>query len=164
MGFGYGLEKSGSCLLKRYQWLLYIPDVCVDGVNALPPSKSSRPSISFKEIEIPHLTETLARPGRPEWKPIPLTLYDLKKTYGHPVFNWLKKIYDAKEGRYYASMDNELLLDGHLDMLSGCGEVLETWYFENLWPQNIDFGELDMGNSEFVTCDLSIRFDRAYMD
>lgn len=163
MSFDYGLEKANSCLLKKYQWLLHIPGVSASGINSLPPSKASRPSLSFKEIEIQHVSETISRPGRPEWKPVPLTLFDLKKNNGHPVFEWLKKIYDAEQGHYYASMDNDFLIDGYLEMLNGCGDVLETWNFENMWPQNIDFGELDMGNSEFVTCDLSIKFDRAYI-
>jgi hypothetical protein len=50
-----------------------------------------------------------------------------------------------------------------LEMYNGCGDVLETWVFENAWPQAVEFGDLDMSSSDVVTCDLTIRYDRAYI-
>ena len=47
-------------------------------------------------------------------------------------------------------------------MYDGCGEILETWTFENVWPNNIEWGELDMSDSSYVTIDLTLRYDRAY--
>ena len=47
-------------------------------------------------------------------------------------------------------------------MYDGCGEMLEKWIFENVWPNNIEWGELDMSDSQYVTIDLTLRYDRAY--
>jgi hypothetical protein len=113
------------------------------------------------------LNETIYFPSKPEWKPIPLSLYDIKKTE-NPVINWLKNIYDAKAGTWSPSLNSVEELKGKkkctLQMYDGCGEVIESWIFENAWPQNIEFGELDMSASDVMTIDLTLRYDRAYIE
>lgn len=49
-----------------------------------------------------------------------------------------------------------------LDLYDGCGKVIESWVLEQVWPQNVDFGELDMSNSEVVTVDVTLKYDRAF--
>ena len=92
MGLGK-LGGSASCTKRKFRWQLKITDISVDGVNALPPEKSARPNLSFKEIEAQHLNETIYFAGKPEWKPISLVLYDLK-TNRNPIFKWLLEQYD----------------------------------------------------------------------
>jgi hypothetical protein len=164
MGFDYGLEKTGLCLMRKFRWLFKIREVCAEsGTNCLPPLKSARPSLSFKELQAEHLNETLYFPGKPEWKPITLSLYDLKKNE-HPVFKWLKKFYDPKEGKIKTPTDNEFMVTATLELYDGCGEVMEKWTYENCWPQAVEFGDLDMGSSEIVTCDITLRYARAYIE
>ena len=168
MSFDFGLEDPNACFKRKNRWLFTITGVSADsnastGVNSLPPSKTSRPSISFKEIEAQHLSETIYFPGKPEWKPITLTLYDLKKSV-NPVFNWLKKIYDPENNsKYGPSCDGFKERSATLELFDGCGRSIETWVFETIWPQSIEFGELDMTTSDLTTCDLTLRYDRAYV-
>ena len=161
-----GLGKLGSdvvCIKRKFRWQLRIPDICVDGTNALPPEKSARPSLSFKEIEAQHLVETIYFAGKPEWKPINLTLYDIKKSR-NPIFKWLKEQYDPCEGTWKApSPGSWKKSTAYLEMYDGCGNILETWVFENVWPNAIEWGDLDMANSEYATVDLTLRYDRAYI-
>jgi hypothetical protein len=99
MGRNMGLGKFSSdvCLMRKYRWLFFIDGVSDDGTSALPPDKGARPSLSFKEIEVQHLNEVIYFPGKPDWKPVQLTLFDLKENK-NPVFDWIKKKYDTKKG------------------------------------------------------------------
>lgn len=163
MSFDFGLDKSSTCFKRRFRWLLKIPEISASGINSLPPLKSSRPDIGFKEIAVEHLNETIYLPGKPDWKPITLSLYDLKKN-SHPVFNWLQRLYDPCSGEMKTPADNGFFVTPTLELYNGCGDVMETWTFEGAWPNQIQFGELEMSNSEFLTCDLTIRYSRAYIN
>lgn len=162
MGLDFGLEKRNLCMIRKFRWLFIIPDISAQGVNALPPQKSARPKLSFKEAEVQHLNEIVYYPMKPEWKTVELSLYDVKKKK-HPVFDWLQKQYNPCEGKWLPP-GNFKKPYAHLIMFGGCGEILEQWTFENVWPQDIEFGDLDMSSSEYLTCDLTLRFDRAYID
>lgn len=167
MGFDFGLDEPNTCFKRKFRWLLRIPDVCSDTIQTLPPLKGSRPSLSFKEMEVQHTTETIYFPGKPEWKPITLTLYDIKKNQ-HPVFEWIKKLYDPDLGEYKYSFDDNIKesfkkSEAELAVYDGCGNIIETWIYENIWCQNIEFGDLDMTSSEYLTCDITLRYDRAYI-
>jgi hypothetical protein len=164
MGFDFGLESPNACFKRKNRWLFKIDGVSAQGVNSLPPSKGARPSVSFKEIEAQHVTETVYFPGRPEWKPITLTLYDLKNNISHPVFEWIKLAYNPDKGEFNPTLNNFKKPQGILELYDGCGEAIESWIFESIWPQSVEFGELDMSTSEVITCDLTIRYDRAYID
>lgn len=193
MGLQYGLWMSEpwntqgrddnnrfGIFKRRFRWLLKIQvpgekdgdsplDVSATGVNALPPSQSARPSISFKEQEAKHLTESFYYPMRPDWRPIQLILYDVLRKNGkkviHPVFEWLKKIYDPKkDASWFTATEKHFITTADLYMLDGCGTTIEHWVYENVWPQVIDFGRLEMNNSEVMTCDLTLRYARAYFE
>jgi hypothetical protein len=164
MGLDFGLESKKLCMIRKFRWLFIIPDISAEGVNALPPQKSARPKISFKEAEVQHLNEIVYYPMKPEWKTIPLSLYDVKKKK-HPVFDWLQKQYDPCKGSWIPPVPWGFKKPfAHLEMYDGCGEIMERWTFENIYPQEIEFGDLDMSSSEYLTCDLSLRFDRVYIE
>jgi len=174
MGFDLGLSGGNTCFKRKFRWMLKLDGISGEGVNALPPLRSARPSLSFKEMEVQHLNETIFYPSKPEWKPFPLSLYDLKKAekkvkdkteivdIKNPVVAWIKSIYDASSGDWKPS--SGFKRNCTLEMYDGCGNVIETWTFENAWPQNIEFGELDMSSSDVMTIDLTLRYDRAYIE
>lgn len=171
MGFG----KVGSadiCFKRKYRFLFFIPEISQEGINALPPSKSARPSLSFKEMDAQHLTETIYYPSKPEWKPVNLTLYDIKNNSDiNPVWEWIKRLYDPeKEDQNWSpSCENNFKMASKaekckLEMYDGCGKAIERWIYEGVWCQNIEFGDLDMGSSEVSTIELTLRYDRAYIE
>jgi len=174
MGQNMGMGKLGSgdlCMMRKFRWMFYIDGVCDDGVGALPPDKGARPSLSFKEIEVQHLNEIVYFPGKPDWKPVQLTLFDLKMSR-NPVFGWLSNVYDVCAGRSEDALDvanwkvpaaGAFKRDGKLKMFDGCGNVMEEWVFKNMWPNNIEWGELDMSNLDYVTAELTLRYDRAWV-
>lgn len=164
MGFDFGLEQSTSVLKRKYQWLLKIPNVSAKGVHSLPPEKSDRPNISFKEISVEHLNETIIFPGKPEYKPISLTLYDLARN-SNPVFNWIQKIYDPcrGKGKYQPFLEEGFKVNANLEMYDACGCIIEEWVYENAWPQSVDWGGLDMSDSAYLTMNITLKYDRAYI-
>jgi len=180
MGLQFGLETNASnervskTCLRKFRWLFEIDGISASGVQSLPPSQAARPSISFSESEAKHLNENYFYPAKPDWKPITLVLFDLVKNNSsngrfHPVFEWMRKIYDPKSDARWRPAADGFITDGanteaRLKMLDGCGNVIETWFFENAWPQAIDFGTLDMANNEVVTCDITLRYARAYIE
>ena len=175
MGLDFGLSGTNSKVCKRkFRWLFKIQNVSAmsqsNGIQTVPPSKSARPSLTFQEMNIKHLNEDVFYPSKPDWKPVQLTLYDLKTENEHPVFQWIKKIYDpSPEGKSFWSpaTENEFVLPDssicELELYDGCGNVIETWVYQNAWPQSINFGDLDMGNGEIITCDITLRYVRAYI-
>ena len=158
MGIGT-LGADNTCFKRKYRWLFEIPDVADEGINALPAFKSSRPSLQFKEIELQHMSETLYYPGKPDWKPVSLTLYDIKKGQ-NTIFDWIKNYYDPN-GSFNYAVDFKIH-QATLKLYDGCGFNIEKWIFENVWCQNVEFGELDYALSDVVTVDLTMRYDRAY--
>jgi hypothetical protein len=168
-----GLGKLGGdvCLMRKFRWLFFIDGVSDDGTSALPPDKSARPSLSFKEIEVQHLNETIYFPAKPDWKPVNLTLFDLKINK-NPIFNWIKEQYDTCEptnsnlgsqGKWKVPTPGAFKKTGRLRMYDGCGNIMEEWIYENIWPNNIEWGDLDMSNQDYVTVELTLRYDRAWI-
>lgn len=51
--------------------------------------------------------------------------------------------------------------DATLALYDGCGTVMETWTLVYVWPQAINFGELDYSSSEEVTIELTLRYQNA---
>src|ERR1035437_19181 len=99
MGLQFGLERDDLCIKRSFRWLFKIDGISASGVNSLPPQKSARPSVSFKEMSAEGLNETIYFPGKPDWKPINLVLYDIS-TNDNPVFNWIKQIYDPQNDTF----------------------------------------------------------------
>lgn len=163
MGLDFGMEKADSCYKLRFRWLLKIPEISASGINSLPPVKSARPGIAYKEIVAEHLNETIYFPGKPDFKTLTVTLYDMKRDT-HPIFEWIQRLYNPCEGDYFTSTDTNFKLRARLELYDGCGNTLETWVYENIWPVNCEFGELDMGSSEVITADLTMRYDRAFVE
>jgi hypothetical protein len=68
MGLGGGLEGE-ACFKRKFRWLLFVENPSPlsgqsDAVTILPPQKGARPNISFKEMQVEHLTETLWYPSK----------------------------------------------------------------------------------------------------
>jgi hypothetical protein len=161
MGWGdsFGLADSNACFKRKNRWLFMIPDISAEGINALPPSKASRPSISFKELSVEHLNETIYYPGKPEWKSIVLTLYDIYKPQ-NKIWEWINSYYDVENEKFKYSVGFKQPR-AQLILYDGTGEKIETWFLHSVWCQDISFGDLDMGSSEIATVDLTLRYDRA---
>lgn len=182
MGIGF----ASQVLFKRQnRFIMYIPDITHTGTGqraiskALVEEKSARPNISFKEIEVPHLIETIYFAGRPDWKPLKVTLYDVSN--GNPAWDWIKANYavDSNNGQVsvqykgsLSSISNTLSLQTssnfkrtiQIFMLDGCGNAIEAWTYMNAFPTDVEFGETDMTGNDVMKVNLTLRYDRAYWE
>lgn len=180
MGIGTGGGLTAECFPKfTNRWVLHIENVSgIQGengsINALPPIKGSRPQFEFKEQTVQHLVQPIYYPIKADWKPLQLTLYDITPDQ-NLVFNWLIKAYDPSsydsptqiewrpiytEG---ANPEGQFKRTALLCMYDGCGNVVEKWKYENCYPKEINFGELNMDEMKVVTIDVTLRYDRAYI-
>lgn len=91
MGIHPLLAKGGD--KRKFRWMFSIQPYIGDQVSMLPPFKSARPNVSFKEYNAEHLHETIYFPGKVEWQTIELSLYDIKCNT-NPIYEWMKLIYN----------------------------------------------------------------------
>lgn len=177
LGLGPVLGNSNTELKRPFRWMLEIGssgnsqdgivDVVGNSVNVLPPLSGNRPSLSFREIEVEHVSETIYMPGKAQWKPMKVQVYDIaQRLKNNIVFDWIVRYYNAQKASYnYSSMNNvsNFKKNALLSIYSGNGCCLESVALENAWPRDIEFGELDMANSGILTITMELRFDRAYV-
>jgi hypothetical protein len=172
MGMQMGLDGDGRFCKRQFRWMFTVDGVIGDesaigGLQCLPPEKSARPNLSFKEMNAQHLIEEVFYPTKPDWKPITVTVFDLDKSV-HPIWKWLTELYDAKNGVFNAPNLNKGLKEGFirecgLKLFDGCGTVIEKWIFDDCWPQAVNFQTLDMSQNGLVMCDITLRYSRAYI-
>ena len=166
MGLDYATQRYLTCK-RKFRWTFNIEGVVGDNqARLLPPFRSARPSLQFKTMEIRHATENIYYPMKPEWRPINLTLYDVvsEGAFGtHPVFEWIKKCYSPKEGAWFPVSEG-FIRNAYVSLFDGCGNLLEKWVFEESWPEDVNFQTLDMADQNLVTCDITLRYNRAYLD
>ncbi len=168
MGLDFGLEGPAKVCKRKNRWLLSIPDVSAGAsrveIKTLPPLRSARPNLSFQEMQAKHLNEDIYYPAKPDWKPISLVLYDVSKN-SHPVVDWLKLGYntDPKEdSNWYPASSGLIKQEAKLELYDGCGDIIEVWKYENVWPQTVNFLDLDMMSGDILTCEITLRYARAY--
>lgn len=168
-----GLGKLPNAIFKRkFRWLFFVEGIIGDGVNTLPPSSGARPSLAFKSSTFEHLNETISYPVKPDWKPINLTLFDIKCNMNPIWDNWIKPMYDPKlGGNNYnypilegANFKNSFKKNARLELYDGCGSIMESWIFENAYPEDVNFDELKMDENGIVNITLTLRYDRAYIE
>lgn len=164
-----------ACNKRKFRFLFEIQGVTDfdDALVAVPAQKATRPSLSLKEMDVPHLQETLYLPGRPDWKQLSVTLYDV--SINSPIWKWLLSFYNpgprntdggVLAGNFnsvgYYGFAKSFKKDSILYTLDGCGNEIERWVYENCWPTEIDYGDMDMTDSDILTINLNMRYDRAY--
>jgi len=152
---------------RKFRWLFSIQTNCTQTGNGgrVPPSVvklAARPNLTIEETEINFLNAKMWIPGKGAWETITVTYYDVggMGPAMTALFGWLATVYDftdstnlcqASKRRSYAGY-------GHLQLFDGCGNEMEYWLLYNLWPQAINFGELDYSSSEEVTVELTLRY------
>ena len=187
-GFVAGNPFNFPLMKTKFRWFFGIQNITGDSPESLPCIKASRPKIQFREMQAEHLNETIYFPSKPDWQTIQISLYDRCINSEHPIFTWLRLQYDPKPSNSQASGECKTAsyffncgscddtcsqwfpcVDplsfktcACLQLYDGCGKVIERWVLEHCWPQTVDFGELDMGTSEVITADVTLRYDRAF--
>jgi|SRR5262252_1415193 len=168
---GMGPIGGADVVFKRkFRWLFAIKTNCNNGY--IPPTivkLAARPNLTIEETEINYLNGKMWIPGKGAWETITVTYYDVGGAgLGDAMtalFSWLATVYDFTDPVNLCQSSKRggggvpgYSGTGTLQLLDGCGKVMETWTMENMWPQAINFGELDYSSSEEVTVELTLRF------
>ena len=183
MGMQMGLEGDGRYCKRPFRWMFSVDNVIGDlssagSLQCLPPEKGARPNLSFKETNVQHLSEEVFYPTKPDWKPITVTVFDLKLGK-HPLWQWLTELYDPNnDSEFNVPNVNKrpttvpsvnkgpttgFIRQCTLQLFDGCGNTVEQWIFEDCWPQAVNFQTLDMTQNGLVMCDITLRYARAYI-
>jgi hypothetical protein len=173
-----GMFNTASIFKRPFRFMFTLDNVVgnpnADFLNVKPPSKTQRPSLSFKDITFEHLTETIHMPGKAEWKPINLSVYDIAgyggnncKVMNNTVYRWIESFYNPQQGNFsYACSITPgvgFKRPCFITLYDGGGGLLEQWQFDNAWCQDVNFGDLDMGTSDVMMIDMTLVYDRAYL-
>lgn len=166
MGLGQ-IGQSGIVFKRKFRWTFEIERFC-NGQSLHVPSHfvklASRPNVSIDETEINFRNGKMWIPGKGTWETITVTYYDVGGTdAGNGLINlysWLASVYDFTHPNslFQGSKKSDYSGKGILILYDGCGDPIEQWVLDHMWPQSINFGDLDYSASEEVNVELTLRY------
>lgn len=168
MAINMGIGHLGGPRLvhkRKFQWTFEVRRSC-NGANASVPPHfvkiASRPNLSIEEQEINYLNAKTWIPGKASWETITVTYYDVATRDAKPLFDWLASVYDFSRPVQLkqASMRQDYAGSGIVFMYAGCGDPLERWTLDDMWPTAVNFGELDYSSPEEATIELTLRYSQ----
>ena len=122
---------------------------------------ASRPSFKFEEPEMHHNQEVARFAGKQDWDPITLVWYDCEQQpdISRGIYHWIETVVNmttiaVAHPRFYKREASLLMLDG-------TGQSNEQWRLFGTWPSASNLGELDYTSTDLMTCEATMRFDRA---
>ncbi len=151
---------------RKFRWTFRIENLCKDGksgAGTIPDyyvKLASRPNLSIDETEINFLNGKTWIPGKASWETITVTYYDVATDKAKPLWDWLATVYNFTSPTKLQMGANRAAYAGRavLSLWDGCGSELERWTLRDLWPQAINFGDLDYAASDECTIELTLRY------
>ena len=104
---------------------------------------AARPSISFEEVELPHINVTRKiRGAGASYDNVSLTLYDpISESGSQAVMEWVRQHHEATTGREgYADVYKRDVIYNTLDPN---GTRVEEWILKGAFAVSVDFGDVD---------------------
>jgi len=160
MGIG-SLGFNNLIFKRKFRFTFELFDIC--GNQSVPKhyvKVASRPQLTIDEVEINFLNARTWLPSKAYWNTMTVTYIDVATSEAAPLYSWLASVYNftdpiqlqmgERRGDYTAT--------GIIKMWDGCGFLLETWELDDVWPTDVNFGDLDYAASEEVTIDLTLRY------
>lgn len=121
---------------------------------------AARPNLTVEETEINFLHAKGWIPGKAAWETVTVNYYDVASNENQNLWNWLASVYDFTDpvALKMGTMRADYAATGTITMYDGSGTSLEQWTLKDLWPQAINFGELDYSSSEECNIEVTLRF------
>lgn len=163
---GIGHLGGGQLVFKRkFRWTFKVQNIC--GSEVVPEwfvKTSARPSLSVEETQIDFLNGRTWIPGKGSWETIEVVYYDVHTADNMPLFDWIATLYDFTDPicLNQASQRKDYAGQGVLQLYDGCGNALEKWVLNDMWPTAINFGDLDFSSSD--TCDITLTLRYSNVD
>lgn len=162
-----GINRLGdpSIVFKRkFRWTFAVRPKC--GTGEIDPwfvKVASRPNLSIDETELNFLNEKMWIPGKVTYETMTVTYIDVapKEPSSANLYKWLGAVYQFwNPNRKMGTNVNQYGAEAILMLYDGCGKPIERWDFEDMWPQAINFGDLDMSSSDTVDIELTLRYSK----
>jgi hypothetical protein len=162
-----GLGKLGfdnAVFKRKFRYTLEIQEIC--GGQTIPKDYvklAARPNISIEETEINFLHGKTWIPGKGTWETITVTYFDMANvTDNLPLYTWLASVYEFTDPIRLRMGSSRRDYSGRaiLTLYDGCGEPVEEWTLDDVWPTAINWGDLDYSNSEECTIELTLRYSQ----
>lgn len=162
MGIGH-LGFSNLIFKRKFRFTFELFDIC--GGQSVPKhfvKVASRPNLSVEEVEVNFLNAKTWLPGKAAWETMTVTYIDVATTEMAPLFNWLASVYNFTDpvNLQMGSKRSDYTGTGVLKLWDGCGQLLEIWEMKDMWPNAINFGDLDYASSDDVTIELTMRYSQ----
>lgn len=160
MGIG-NLGFQNLIFKRKFRYTFELSNIC--GSATVPEhyvKMASRPSLAIEETEINFLNAKTWIPGKASWNTITVTYIDVATLDSQPLYNWLASVYDFTDP-YNLSMGAtraQYAASASIKLYDGCGTALEEWVLTDVWPSEVNFGELDYASSEEATIELTLRY------
>lgn len=166
---GLGALGDGSIIFKRkFRWTFEIEFCCDQGGKQVAKDfvkVGNRPQIDIEEQEINYLNGKMWIPGKATWQTMAITYYDVAGTANNgastvSLLSWIATIYDFTDPVCLTMNSKPSSYEGvaRLILFDGCGQPLEIWILRHVWPQSINWGDLDMSSSEECTIEITLRY------
>lgn len=162
MGLGH-LGFNNTTFKRKFRYTFEITELC--GGQTVPRhyvKTAARPKLAVEETEINFLNAKGWIPGKASWESISVTYLDVATFDAKPIFDWLCSVYNFSGTSDTRSNQGSSARDyagtGVLNVLSGCGDLIERWTLRNIWPTSVDFGELDYSSSDICEIQLDLRY------
>jgi hypothetical protein len=122
---------------------------------------AARPSFKFNVADKHHNQEVVYYAGKQEWDPITLTWYDIEQNpdISAGLYVWLNTVVDMIS--IGVQPPSNYKKDAVLKMINGLGTSTESWNMVGTWPETLNWQELDYSANELMTCEASLKYDRA---
>lgn len=118
------------------------------------------PTVSNEEIELNYANESRYVPGKAKYEAIPLVLKDfVDQGVAQAVLKWSYLCYNPETGSI--GLARNLKKTADLVLYAPDQSSARFWKLFGCWPQQVEWGELDMNNSENVKITVNLRYDRA---
>jgi hypothetical protein len=121
---------------------------------------ASRPDLTIEETEINFLHQKTWIPGKASWETITVTYYDIASGDNIQLWNWIASIYDFTNPTclHMNAKRKDYAGVAMLNMLDGCGNIVEQWFMRDVWPTSIKFGDLDYASSDVCEIEVTLRY------
>ena len=157
MSMGIGPLGDPSTIIKRkFRWLFQINEPFYT-----PPyfvKLAARPKLDVDETELHFLNAVSYIPGKAKWQPITITWRDVPKGEMAGIWNWIATVYNFQFNSLFQAEKKDWNGSATLKLYDGCENMLESWTMASMWPQSVDWGELDYASSDEVTMAVTFRF------
>jgi hypothetical protein len=162
MGIG-AVGLPGTIYKRKFRWTFQVDFCGNEGIPANFVKVAARPNLAIEETEINFLNSKTWISGKAAWETITVTYLDVAGDQSAKILSWLASVYNFAVPVRTPNYSQGAALQDYegtatLTMYDGCGETLEEWRLQHVWPTAVNFGELDYSSSDIAEIELTLRY------